>query len=56
MAGSSNRQVDITAKRSGIRDAFVVKHYKYVYIGKNSYYELLVSILTGLLVGRFYDF
>ena len=30
MAGSSNRQVDITAKRSGIRDAFVVKHYKYV--------------------------
>ena len=28
MAGSSNRQVNITAKRVGIRDAFIVKHYK----------------------------
>ena len=28
MVGSSNSQVDITAKREGIRDGFVVKHYK----------------------------
>ena len=28
VAGSSNRQVKTTAKREGIRDAFVVEHYK----------------------------
>ena len=28
MAGSSIRQADTTAKRAGIRDAFVVRHYK----------------------------
>ena len=26
--GSSNRQIETTATREGMRDAFVVKHYK----------------------------
>ena len=46
-------QVHTTATGQSTRDACVVKTLQ---IGKNSQYELLVSILTSLLVGRFYDF
>ena len=53
MIGFFDLNVDTTAKRTGIRDAFVVEHYKWMV--NNSYYEFLVSILSGLLVDRFYD-
>ena len=52
MAGSSNSQVDITAKREGIRDTFVVKHYRQGRIVSMSCWfpYLLVYWLAGSMI------
>ena len=52
MIGFFNLNVNTTAKRTGIRDAFVVEHYKW---GRTVTMNFLVSILSGLLVDRYYD-